>query len=197
MTKLVKTVLAAAAAAAMTIPAVGLAQSGSETGWYAGASIGQGDAKDGCADLPAGVSCDSKDTAWRILGGYQFNPMLSAELGYSNLGEVSASGGGEVVTAEASAWELVGVAKFPVANQISLYGKGGLYMATVDVSSNIPGDSGEEDNTGVTFGVGGQYDINRNIGVRVEWQRYMDVGDDELVGETDVDVLNVGVVFKF
>jgi OOP family OmpA-OmpF porin len=46
---------------------------------YLGATIGQAEFKEGC--LGTG-ECDEKDTAWRILGGYQFNKFFAAELGY-------------------------------------------------------------------------------------------------------------------
>src|SRR5260221_14226745 len=36
---------------------------------YVGGSVGQSQFKQGCTRLPSGVSCDEKDTAWRILGG--------------------------------------------------------------------------------------------------------------------------------
>src|SRR6267143_1528389 len=50
-----------------------------------GGTVGQAEFKDGCRGL---AGCDNKDTAWRILGGYQFNRYFAAELGY-DLGEVS------------------------------------------------------------------------------------------------------------
>ena len=68
---------------------------------YIGGTIGQAEYKDGCAGVGG---CDEKDTAWRILGGYQFNRYFAAELGYHNLGEASASAG----ATEGTAWELVG-----------------------------------------------------------------------------------------
>ena len=39
-----------------------------------------------------GVSCDSKDTAWKFFGGYQFNRNLAAELGYTDLGKIKRVG---------------------------------------------------------------------------------------------------------
>jgi hypothetical protein len=44
--------------------------------------------------------------------------------------------------------------------------------------------------------VGLQYDFTRAVGVRGEWQRYNKMGGGA-VPETDVDVLNVGVVYRF
>lgn len=45
-------------------------------------------------------------------------------------------------------------------------------------------------------GIGGAWNINENFSLRVEYQKYFDVGDDEKAGESDVDVINVSVLFK-
>lgn len=148
---------------------------------YIGGSIGQADYKDGSVG-----DSDDKDTAWRILGGYQFNRHFAAELGYHDLGEVSSSAG----ATEGNAWELVGVASYPLASQLSVYGKLGGYRGELE------GPGARETNTDLTYGVGLQYDFARQVGVRGEWQRYEKMGGGA-AGETDVDVLSVGVVYRF
>ena len=75
-------------AAVMAAPAVSMAQARGETGWYAGITLGQSDFKN--VDC-SGFSCDKKDTAFRILGGYQINRNFAAELGYHDLGKMTAS----------------------------------------------------------------------------------------------------------
>lgn len=150
---------------------------------YVGATIGQAELKDACSGV---AGCDEKDTAWRILGGYQFNRYFAAELGYHNLGEASAPAG----KTEATAWELVGLARYPLTNEFSVYGKLGGYRGELE------GPSAKETNTDLTYGVGLQYDFLKNVGVRGEWQRYNKMGGGALV-ETDVDVLSVGVVYRF
>jgi OmpA-OmpF porin, OOP family len=151
--------------------------------WYIGASFGQSQFSDACNTIP---SCDDKDTAFRVLGGYQINRTFAAELGYHDLGEASASG----QSYKGNAWELVGVGSFPVANQFSIYGKLGFYRGEAKAGGT------KETNNDLTFGAGVQYDFSRNLGVRGEWQRYGKMGGGALV-ETDVDVLSAGVVYKF
>src|SRR5256885_8076692 len=75
-------------ATVMAAPAVSIAQARGETGWYAGITLGQSDVKN--VDC-TGFSCDTKDTAFRILGGYQINRNFAAELGYHDLGKVKAA----------------------------------------------------------------------------------------------------------
>lgn len=178
MTRLKKAALAAAVAVAVGVPGIGMAQTRGETGWYAGAHIGQSDADE----------FGEKDTAFRILGGYQINRTFGVELGYTDFGEAKVG----TATFEGNAIELTGVASFPVADRFSLYGKLGFARGEGEVT--IPGvGSGKEDSIELTYGFGVRYDFSQNMGVRGEWQRYADVGD----GVTDVDVLSVGVVFKF
>jgi OOP family OmpA-OmpF porin len=170
-----KKVLAAMlGAAAMTLSAGAMAQQ-ADTGWYVGASIGQ-------ADLDI-----DKDTAWKVSAGYQLNRNLAVEIGYTNLGEVSEGVGPLSAEAEATAWEVIGVGKLPMANNFSVYGLVGIAMAKVE--GRILGVPFDDDSTELTFGVGAQYDFSRNMGVRAQWQRY---GADE-----DIDVISLGVVIKF
>jgi opacity protein-like surface antigen len=51
------------------------------------------------------------------------------------------------------------------------------------------GPGGSEDQTEITWGIGAQYDVTRNLGLRLQWQRY----------ETDdsIDFLSLGVLWKF
>jgi OOP family OmpA-OmpF porin len=159
-------------AAVFALPAA--AQTASDTtGFYVGASVGQSKIK----DCPAG--CDDKDTAWRLLGGYQLNRNFSAELGYHNLGDF----GG----AKANAWELVGVGLLPVANQFGVYGKLGAHHSEVKDGSSVTGN-------GLTYGAGLQYDLMPALGLRGEWQRYDKVGG---VSDSTIDVLSIGAIWRF
>jgi OmpA-OmpF porin, OOP family len=188
-------IVALLAVAGMAVSSVSMAQATQDRGWYAGVSMGQSEIKDGCTGVAPGISCDDKDTAWKIFGGYQLNRNFSAELGYSNLGEAKASAGGVNASVEATAWDLVGVGSFPVTNQFSVYGKLGVYRAETEGRSNV-GVSADETNSGLTYGFGVRYDFTRNLGVRAEWQRYGDVGGGS-IGESDVDIMSIGVIWKF
>ena len=96
-------------AGAMLISFAACAQA-RDAGFYAGASLGS-------ADLGP-----DDDTAIKVFGGYQIDTTFSAEFGYTDLGEVAVLG----QTAKANAWELLGLARLPVGNRVSLYGLLGL-----------------------------------------------------------------------
>jgi OOP family OmpA-OmpF porin len=129
------------------------------------------------------------------IGGYQFSRYIAAELGYSpTLTKASASGFGVTADVKASAWELVAIPSYPIG-ELSLYGKLGFYAAKTEGRSNA-GVSADDSNTDLTYGLGAGYRINRNFSVRAEWQRYSKVGG-ENNGEADVDVLSLGVLYRF
>jgi|SRR5687767_11914336 OmpA-OmpF porin, OOP family len=170
------------------------AQVGQERGWYAGASIGQSSMDiEGCGGA---ISCDDKDTAWRILGGYQINRNFAVELGYHQLGDAIASGPGGQVNFEATAIELVGLGILPLANNFALYAKAGFYRGETEAKGLAGSVDESETNTDLTYGLGAQYNFNPRFGVRAEWQRYTNMGG-EATGESDVDVLSIGVLVRF
>ena len=130
---------------------------------------------------------DESETAWRLLGGYRFHRNIAVELGYTDLGEVSIGGR----PADAKIWELVGLGIFPINDLFSVYGKLGAYRG------EAKGSGTTERNNDLTYGIGGQYDFNRNLGVRVEWQRYTDFGGGGFGAKGEQDVLSLNAIYKF
>lgn len=171
-----------------------------DAGFYIGAALGQAQID---VDCTGASTCDDKDSNWKILGGYQFNKNFAVELGYTDLGESSFAGslppfGTVTATLESTAWELVAVGILPLADRFSVYGKIGMYRAETDFSGSVSGlgsVSESDSNTDLTFGIGVRFDFTKNLGVRGEWQRYSDVGPSDL--ESDLDVISVGVIWKF
>jgi OOP family OmpA-OmpF porin len=164
------------------------------SGYYAGVSFGTS-AVNACGIVPPGLSCDDKDSTFKIFGGYQMSRNFAVELGYADLGKVTASGPGESRELSSTAWEIMAVGIFPLEKSFSLFGKIGLFSATTNLTSTV-GRHGDDTSNGVTFGLGARYNFTKTFGVRADWQRYMDVGGDN-VGESDVDTLTIGVVVRF
>ena len=175
-----------------------------ESGLYLGAALGQAKHADTCQG--ANLSCDDKDTAWKIYGGYQFNRFFAAEIGYADLGRSAAGAnvGGIIVnpTFEVTAFELSGIGFLPVLDRLALFMRLGVYRAETELGGTgtafgitVP-VSGKDSNSDLTFGLGIQYSFTRNLGVRGEWQQYMKVGGGN-TGESDIDVLSAAFVFRF
>ena len=177
MTNVKNAALALISVAALSVPSISAAQTAPDRGWYVGGALGRSDVDE----------MDATDTSFKVLGGYQINRNFAVELGYIDFGK--ATGGG--TNFKGNALELVGVGMLPLANQFSLYGK--LGMARTEAEGSNALGSEKESSTEVTYGFGVQYDLNKNIGIRGEWQNYLDVGD----GRSDVTVLSIGVVYRF
>jgi OmpA-OmpF porin, OOP family len=94
----------------------------------------------------------------------------------------------------------------PVGARFDLHLRLGIYLADTrltnhirDVESdigNIAHDRSDASETEVYGGIGGAWNINESVVLRVEYQKYLDVGDEKKTGEGDIDVFNLSVLFK-
>lgn len=172
-----------------------------DSGWYLGASAGQSKAKDGCPNtIPVGASCDDTSGAYGVFGGYQVNKYLGAELGYVDLGKIDASASGSTETIKARGFELLGVGTIPINPRFEVYGKVGVFFW--DVKDSCTGtlcsfSSQDETGSDLTYGLGATFNFTKNVGARVQYQRYQNVGKDSTTGESDIDYISIGIVFKF
>lgn len=193
-----KKVLAVVAAAMLAMPFAASAQQG-QTGFYAGGSIGQGEAGSWCdtGGAPAGLaitSCDDKDTAWKGFAGYRFSRHFAAEASYINFGKYSATltfgGATGSVNADATGWGLAVLGIAPVGNNFELFGKLGFMRGesqanvTVGAISGTVGSKGTE----LHYGVGGVYNFTPKLGLRLEWEN---------VDDADLSMLSIGLQYRF
>lgn len=179
-----------AAAILMAASSAALAQA------YVVGSVGQSD----FGDCAGAISCDNKDVGFKLLGGYKFNPYIAVEGGYVNLGKANLvvpvgalRANGEIKSSGVTA---AVVASAPIQD-FELFAKLGLvYLDTkVDVSVASLGSASVSDNsTDVAFGVGAAYNFNKNVGVRVEFERYRAKFDGE---KGDIDLFSAGLQYRF
>lgn len=208
----IKTILATAV---LSLAAV----SASAGDWYGVGSIGRSslpnDNSKGDIDsalVSAGAtglssSFDDSDTGYKLQLGYQFNQNWAVEGGYVDLGEfkyhASYTGGAANAKAKADGWNIDVVGILPINDQFSVFGKLGFIDAKVkiDASATGPGGSasGSADDTcwKGTWGVGATYNFSKTIGIRAEWERFDKLGDKGSTGESNVNLLSVGLSFKF
>jgi OOP family OmpA-OmpF porin len=166
---------------------------------YLGASVCQSNSDVSC---PTGVTCDDSDTAWKIYGGMEINEYMSMEIGYVDLGEVKYSGtpsgtrytNGMIV-------DVVGT--YAASPSFILSARGGMNFLNAEVNGTIAGtptlNTGDTD-IAWSFGVGAQYNLTPVVGLRLDWERFFEVGSSNYnggTGEADVDMLSAGIVYKF
>lgn len=192
-----------AAGAGTGLPA--LAQ---DSGWYAGASAGWSRYTDNCPNaIPVGVSCDDSGGAYSVFGGYQFIRYFGVELGYVDLGKAGAAtpSAGTTESVKARGLELLGVGALPIGSRFELYAKAGVYVVDVDYACSgcTSISSLSETASDFTYGIGAIVSFSKNFGLRLQYQRYQDVGFDTAIGSTaikdkgDIDAFTVGLIFRF
>ena len=161
---------------------------------YVGVGVGKSQADITC---PASTSCDDKDTAYKLYGGLEVNEFMSMEFGYVDLGKSTYSGAvsGKRDTRGMSV-QLVGT--YSLSPKFTLLGKGGFGILHTEVDGTVVASNSEADtDLEWSLGLGAQYNFTKNVGMRVEWERYFNVGDASTTGEADVDLITAGVIFKF
>jgi OOP family OmpA-OmpF porin len=181
-------------------------------GWYGGVGFGEtkydglnGFCNDLLALLPGGTTCssDDKDSGWKLFAGAQFHQNAAVEFGYLDLGKgtISLSGPGVGGTAawEATGFNLALVGTLPVNNEFGFLGRIGFFMWDLDFSvSGVGGSSSASaSGTDITYGVGVKYDFSKTVGMRAEWEKFKDVGDEIETGQGDIDLLSLSLVFRF
>jgi opacity protein-like surface antigen len=156
---------------------------------YVGLSLGQATYDLNCV---GGFECDDKDDiAGKLYTGGKFSRMLGLELAYVWLGEAQANGG----STEAQLANLSLVGNVPIGERFNAYAKVGAFYGWTDVDATAPGvPSGEENDLGLSYGLGVQFDINRNWAVTGDWDHYrVDFTD----RSDDVQLWSLGVLYKF
>jgi len=185
-------------ALALALSQVAAAQQ-KDIGWYVGGAIGQSKANDWCSDegLPPGgaiTSCSDTDTAWKILGGYQFHRNFAVEAQYQELGKVKGTAnvapfGNVDVSADNTQFAVSILGILPVGD-FQLFGKLGYESISQSASANAAGitltNSGSD--SGALYGLGAKYAIGQNLRLRAEWEH----------GDTlNIDVMSVGAEWRF
>lgn len=187
---------------------------------YAGVGLGQAKMQDNRACgaarnlLNAGYSCTSTDDTNRglkLVGGYQLMDVLGFELSYLNFGGTNANASGTAnatpATAktefEAKGFAFAGVGTLSVTKEFAVIGRVGIFRWNVKSTASIPNGSSalaNDTKPGFTIdniGVGVKYGISKTMDMRVEWERFKDVGNTLITGSSDIDLVTLGLLYKF
>src|SRR5215471_15174419 len=188
----------------------------SAQGWYAGAGIGQSRADNlgACSSsngLSPGFSCSGSgsSTGWRLFAGYEINRNLAVEGGYLDLGEFHGSAenapslnpDSATSTAHPSGFTLDTFFTLPASEQFGFIARLGVFAWSLDATVSLtpccgvpkpPSTSGNANGVSVDFGVGVKYDFDKNLGVRAEFQRFANIGND-VTGKSDVSLISASL----
>ena len=183
--------------------------------FYGGASIGKSTngACESMADqaqavagaLVGDVTCESPN-AWKVFGGYNVTSNVAVEGSYVNFGEqgfdasIPASVLGNKVDnpisakAKATGLGVAAVAKAPVMDQLSLFGKAGVMAWKTKGTATLGNVKGMDltsdvktDGVDLSLGAGAEYKIDDNWGIRGEYEH---------VNGLEANMYSVGATFS-
>lgn len=207
---------AAIAIMALAASSSRFAMADDDKGWYVGANVGQSRAKIDdpriTSDLLAAgftttsINDDSRDTGYKLFGGYQFNPYFALEGGYFDLGQF----GYQATTVPAGTLNgniklrgvnLDAVGFLPFTDKLSAFGRiGANYAQARDNFSgtgfvNVADPSPSTRALNYKYGLGLEYRFTHAIAMRLEAERYRI--DDAVGNKGDINLLSLGLVYRF
>jgi OmpA-OmpF porin, OOP family len=188
--------------------------------FYAGGSVGRSDISvDGnqksneFLDLGfngATTTTSDNDTAYRLFGGYMFNPYLSVEAAYVDFGRfdfqtVVDPAGSLTGKPKINGGELSIVGRFPIGDQFAVYGRAGLFYARTRTTYTADGsvelitgsESQRKNSTKGAYALGASYAFTSNVSLRAEWARYTGLGDDLVGFRSSANLISIGAVYSF
>jgi len=190
-------------------------------GWYFGGGIATTKADFVRSDFtglaPAATyRADDDDIGGRIFGGYRLAPNFAVEFGIASLGQYRhryTSGADiAVVDYDASALTFAAAGQLPVAGGFSLNARVGLAFTATELRERR-NDNGlatipfcpdswwysdcTSQSTNLYWGIGAQFDIGRNWGIRLDYDNYGEVGEEFETGRADIETVSVNFVWRF
>jgi OmpA-OmpF porin, OOP family len=118
----------------------------------------------------------------------------------------SPSGAAANASLRVKGWIIDGVGTFALGNGFSALGRVGVLLSevvTVRSTSGAAtlapglGASGIRDDFNFKIGAGLQYELAPRVTLRAEWERFYRVGDPNVTGELDIELLSAGVLLRF
>ena len=95
-------------------------------------------------------------------------------------------------SAKSTGFSLSGVGSLPLNQNFSLFGKLGFAMITGSPGGSYTGN--DMKSRALTYGVGGQFNLNPSVGIRLGWDKYK-FNDTGLSG--NASLISVGGLIKF
>jgi opacity protein-like surface antigen len=157
-------------------------------------------------------SLEDSDTGFGVIAGFRLTPYVAIEASYMDLGAaeyrldglanlgstfgVVAFEGGADIEVSGPAVALVGI--IPVSETIELYGKAGMFFSETDftVFFDSIAESASFSSEEILYGVGMAWNLNPNWSLRLDFQRFADVGEEDELGEANIDQFSLGVLYR-
>lgn len=188
--------------------------------WYAGAAAGVSIIQFDDDILPitgapgTTLTKDEDGTSFKVFGGYRIIRNLAIEAGYQDLGKFSAkrSVTGDPASSVSANFKSSGAfldvrGIFPLrGGRWDLYGKAGVMRTMTKADFSASGGvvlnpaidrSPTASEWNVRLGLGAELRLDDKVSLRADLERVLDVGKHDTTGEGDVDVVSIGLTFRF
>ena len=144
-----------------------------------------------------GVSSDGYKASGKLFAGYEFDQTWGVEAGYTDFRKSNANYtlNGKTGTAKSDghAFYVAAKATAPLNEQFSVYGKLGAAYNKADLSATDTTLNRDYSKTELYGGVGVQYNLNKQVALTAEYERY---GKKKDFG-AKADVITVGARYSF
>lgn len=166
-----------------------------DPGFYAGADVGRSITG---TIAPGAVMTQSKSVVGGVFLGYHFTQNWGVEGIYTGGGKFATTGPrGAVSSGKADVFGIGVVGTLPLSDAFSLYGKLG-YARTVTTESSAPAGLSGTNRSGATYGLGAQYNVTPQVGIRLGWDRYgAAVSEAGATSNFNTNVWSLGALYNF
>lgn len=161
---------------------------------------------------PGILSSEGSSTAFKGYGGFRFNKNFAVEGGLGSLGRFTATrdyagpGGGTLkadVTVIGGYGNAVGI--IPLEESFEIFAKGGLMVTSVIAHYTTTGGvippagatSVVAFRTGLHLGAGMEVRFDRKVGLIIEYEEVIGVGDSQTTGGGNIGTAYLGMTFRF
>lgn len=169
----------------------------------------------GATVLSGSSSLEDSDTSFSLFGGYRISEYFAVEAGYVDFGTAEYRSSGVVdpiglppspatygIDFEVAGFTAAAIGAVPLGQSFDLHWRLGVLFADTEisqrasVSSSAASDSFSADSQDLFYGLGAAFHLGQNWSFSLDWQQFKDVGDEDETGETDVNRLSLGVIYK-
>lgn len=158
---------------------------------------------------------DDSDTGFGLAGGFQLNDYFAVEFGYVDLGSVDYQASATVTdgvsvadsdvrlesSAQGPALSALGI--LPIGERFSVFGRVGLSFLNAEGTARIVLDGASQrlsqssQKSDPVLGVGAELSLSRHFAIRLAWDRYFDIGTEDVTGDVDADLITLGMRIGF
>lgn len=149
----------------------------------------------------AAIQCDTSSNAYKIFAVYDVNQHFALEASLFSLGKLTSNAkitsNRAYTKAKATGFELAGIFKKDMTEELGAYAKLGLARISVDTNSNTPlifFMAAETTSTQPVVGLGLTYQLSKNFALRGELEaRHTKLGSEK----NTIHNLSVGIQYRF